>query len=110
LSMAQVELKEELKMKQGTYIAEVHSRLRYQKTMMNIVDIIQEKCTNHQLVEQVLALSDECESDYMNGPTGVDFTPTKKRQANGISISSPSINVQGAQSLAGRFKSFLFSD
>mmetsp|Transcript_1780 Transcript_1780/g.3219 ORF Transcript_1780/g.3219 Transcript_1780/m.3219 type:complete len:1233 (+) Transcript_1780:517-4215(+) len=110
LSMAQIELKEELKMKQGTYIAEVHSRLSYQKAMMNIVDLIQEKCTNHQLVEQVLALSDECESNYMNGPTGVDFTPTKNRKSSGINISSPGINIQGAQSLAGRFKSFLFSD
>jgi myosin-5 len=110
LSMAQVELKEELKMKQGTYIAEVHSRLSYQKTMMKIVDLIQDKCTNHQLVEQVLALSDECESNYMNGPTGVDFTPTKNRKSSGMGISSPGINVQGAQSLAGRFKSFLFSE
>eukprot|EP01083_Nonionella_stella_P107501 311404_1 len=75
--MSQVELKEELKMKQGTYIAEVHSRLQYQKTMMKIVDTIQDRCREHKLVEKVLAMSDECESDYLSGPTGVDFTPTK---------------------------------
>ena len=77
LQMAQVELKEELKMKQGTYIAEVHSRLQYQKTMSGIVDAIQERCKDHKLVEDILTLSDECESDYMSGPTGVDLTPKK---------------------------------
>ena len=103
LTMSQVELKEELKMKQGTYIAEVHSRLQYQKTMMKIVDTIQDRCREHKLVEKVLAMSDECESDYLSGPTGVDFTPTK-----GMPGSVPMMD--GQQSLAGRFKSFLFSE
>mmetsp|Transcript_4568 Transcript_4568/g.5947 ORF Transcript_4568/g.5947 Transcript_4568/m.5947 type:complete len:1238 (+) Transcript_4568:41-3754(+) len=98
LQMAQVELKEELKMKQGTYIAEVHSRLQYQKTMAQIVDAIQERCKDHRLVEDILTLSDECESDYMSGPTGVDFTPTKEL--------SPG---ETDQSLTARFKSFLFT-
>ena len=93
LQMTQVELKEELKMKQGTYIAEVHSRLQYQKTMSHIVDAIQERCKDHRLVEDILTMSDECESDYMSGPTGVDLTPKKK--------SPPSAD----QSLSARFKS-----
>jgi myosin heavy subunit len=96
LQMTQVELKEELKMKQGTYIAEVHSRLQYQKTMSHIVDAIQERCKDHTLVEDILSMSDECESDYMSGPTGVDLTPRKRP------VSS------GDQSLSARFKS-LFS-
>lgn len=109
LSMAQVELKEELKMKQGTYIAEVHSRLQYQKTMMSIVDLVQDNCRDHRLVEQVLKLHDECESDYMSGPTGQDFhTPTKNKRGGGR-VSSP-LNESGGQGFAGRFKSFLFSD
>jgi len=95
LHLAQIESKEELKMKQGTYIAEVHSRLQYQKTMQQIVDVIQERCRDHRLVEDVLGLSDECESDYMSGPTGVDFTPTKA----GSSINATS-------SFSSRFKSF----
>jgi len=103
LTLAQLELKEELKMKQGTYIAEVHSRLQYQKTMMNIVDTIQERCHDHKLVERVLAMSDECESDYMSGPTGVDFTPDKIRNAG-----PGAMNGNQRDSLAGRFKSFLF--
>jgi myosin-5 len=98
LHLAQIESKEELKMKQGTYIAEVHSRLQYQKTMQQIVDVIQERCRDHRLVEDVLALSDECESDYMSGPTGVDFTPTKG-----------SSSLQATSSFSSRFKSFLFS-
>ncbi len=93
LQLAQVELKEELKMKQGTYIAEVHSRLQYQKTMSHIVDAIQERCKDHRLVEDILTMSDECESDYMSGPTGVDLTPRQKK--------SPT----SEQSLSARFKS-----
>ena len=103
LSMAQVELKEELKMKQGTYIAEVHSRLQYQKTMMAIVDLVQENCRDHRLVEQVLKMHDECESEYMSGPTGQDFhTPSK----SGLGGVPSSVNESGGQSIAGRFKSF----
>lgn len=94
LQMAQVELKEELKMKQGTYIAEVHSRLQYQKTMAHIVDAIQERCKDHRLVEDILTMSDECESDYMSGPTGVDLTPRKKPPSN-----------SNDTSLSARFKS-----
>jgi myosin-5 len=97
LQMSQVELKEELKMKQGTYIAEVHSRLQYQKTMSSIVDAIQERCPDHQLVEDILTMSDECESDYMSGPTGVDLTPRKRPGSRSTD-----------QSLSARFKS-LFS-
>mmetsp|Transcript_25821 Transcript_25821/g.32537 ORF Transcript_25821/g.32537 Transcript_25821/m.32537 type:complete len:511 (-) Transcript_25821:232-1764(-) len=93
LQMSQVELKEELKMKQGTYIAEVHSRLQYQKTMSHIVDAIQERCEDHRLVEDILTMSDECESDYMSGPTGVDLTPKKR----------PSKTAD--QSFTSRFKS-----
>lgn len=70
-TLEQVELKEELKMKQATYIAEVHSRLQYQRTMTQIVDIIQMRCRDDRLVDDILALSDDCESDYMNGPTGI---------------------------------------
>lgn len=108
LSLTQVELKEELKMKQGTYIAEVHSRLQYQKTMSSIVDLVQERCNDHRLVEKVLELSDECESDYMSGPTGVDFntpTPTKSRAGGRGTFTSPPAS---GQSFAGRFKKFLF--
>jgi len=101
LNLAQVELKEELKMKQGTYIAEVHSRLQYQKTMASIVDVIQENCRDHRLVEDVLAMSDDCESDYMSGPTGVDLTPKEDEHIDRT--------IDHQESLTSRFKSFLFS-
>jgi hypothetical protein len=61
LQMQQVELKDELIMKQETYITEVHSRLHYQKVMMGIVDLVQGRCRDHRLVEDVLSMSDECE-------------------------------------------------
>lgn len=66
-----VELKEELKMKQATYIAEVQSRLQYQRAMSSIVDLVQEHCRDTRLVEQVLGIADTCESEYMSGPTGL---------------------------------------
>ena len=64
LSVTQVELKEELKMKQATYVAEIHSRLQYQKALAKIVDIVQEKCRDSRLVESVLGIADECEAEY----------------------------------------------
>jgi len=70
------EAKEEIKMKQATYVAEVHSRLQYQRTMGRIVDLVQERCRDDRLVDDVITLADDCEADYMNGPTGVG-TPRK---------------------------------
>jgi len=64
MNIAQVELKDELRMKQASYIAEVQSRLQYQKSLQKVSDIIQEKCRDHRLVEKVLELVDTCESDY----------------------------------------------
>eukprot|EP00979_Chaetoceros_neogracilis_P008900 scaffold2002_cov245-Chaetoceros_neogracile.AAC.1 len=61
LQMQQVELKDELKMKQESYIAEVHSRLHYQQVMTGIIDKVQARCKDHRLVEDLLAMSDECE-------------------------------------------------
>mmetsp|Transcript_23868 Transcript_23868/g.29045 ORF Transcript_23868/g.29045 Transcript_23868/m.29045 type:complete len:205 (+) Transcript_23868:832-1446(+) len=74
LSLTQIELKEELKMKQATYIAEVHSRLQYQKTMNQIVDTIQARCRDERLVDDIITMSDDCESDYMSGPSGISVT------------------------------------
>mmetsp|Transcript_21611 Transcript_21611/g.30276 ORF Transcript_21611/g.30276 Transcript_21611/m.30276 type:complete len:1250 (-) Transcript_21611:67-3816(-) len=105
VNMAQIELKEELKMKQGTYIAEVHSRLQYQKTMARIVDLIQDRCRDYRLVEDVLRLSDECESDYMGGPTGVDLTPSKPQGASSLDLSNTPM-ATGLTSMTSKFKSF----
>jgi myosin-5 len=76
LAVVNVELKEELKMKQATYVAEVHSRLQYQKSMAKMTDILQEKCRDTRLVEDILNVADTCEDSYMQGPTGIDATPT----------------------------------
>lgn len=65
MNILQVELKEELKMKQASYIAEVQSRLQYQKALQKITDMIQDQCRDHRLVERVLQVADECEMDYM---------------------------------------------
>ena len=72
LSVTQVELKEELKMKQATYVAEVHSRLQYQKALSKIIDVAQDRCRDDRLVEDFLRIADSCEAEYMNGPTGMN--------------------------------------
>jgi myosin-5 len=75
LTMLQVELKEELKMKQATYVAEVHSRLQYQQSLQRITDLVQDKCRDHRLVEGVLEIADECEMDYMTDSVGQPEAP-----------------------------------
>lgn len=103
--LAQAEIKEELKMKQATYISEVHSRLQYQKTMAKIVDVIQEKCRDTRLVEDILALSDECETEYMSGPTGIDASPRKSLFAD-TRVQSNAEPQESDSSMITRFKSF----
>jgi len=89
LSVAQVELEEELKMKQATYIAEVHSRLQYQKALSKIIDVAQERCRDDRLVEEFLRIADACEAEYMSGPTGMNskagffFSPSKGNAKDG---------------------------
>lgn len=60
-NLAQVEIKEELKMKQNTYIAEVQSRLTCEKSISNIVDLVANRCRDQRLVEDILQISDDCE-------------------------------------------------
>jgi len=72
MHVTQVELKEELKMKQATYIAEVHSRLQYQKALSKISEIVMEKCRDTRLVEEVLSIADNCEAEYMGATGGHD--------------------------------------
>ena len=101
-SLTQVEVKEELKMKQATYVAEVHSRLQYQKTMAKIVDTIQARCKDTRLVEEVLQMADDCEEIYMNGPTSL----TASASILG-SMSPTAADLQDTTtSIVSRFKSF----
>merc|ERR1712232_939282 len=67
---SQVELREELKMKQATYVAEVQSRLQYQKTLDKIVDLLQTRCRDDVLMEDVLAI-------YESGERGEELTNSK---------------------------------
>ena len=62
LQVTEVELREELKMKQATYSAEVRSRLQYQKALASAVDLTQAKSRDSRLIEQILKLADDCET------------------------------------------------
>lgn len=70
LGLTQVELKEELKMKQATYIAEVHSRLQYQKALTRITDLAQKRCRDGRLVEDILRIADDCHTTDLLAAVG----------------------------------------
>lgn len=123
-NLVELELKEELKMKQATYIAEVHSRLQYQKTMGRIVEEIQARCMDDRLVDDILMMSDDCESDYMAGPTGMQPSPSPRSSnnrglggllANAMSptseprmMNNPKPKAKNPDTLGSRFKSFIW--
>ncbi|KAL3924551.1 MAG: hypothetical protein SGILL_000976 [Bacillariaceae sp.] len=56
-------LKEDLRMRQGYYDAEAQIRVNYQKSMANIMEMIQDQCDDAQLTEDILVLALECESE-----------------------------------------------
>jgi hypothetical protein len=90
LTMLQVELKEELKLKQATYVAEVQSRLQYQKALQKVTDMIQESCRDNRLVEKVLTVADECEMEYMSSGEPA-FEPQAPSQDSALNDSRSSI-------------------
>lgn len=94
LNVTQVELKEELKMKQATYIAEVHSRLQYQKALAKITDMVQERCRDSRLAEDILQVADACETDEQGESTAdtapvSPYSPPKKgSESSGLIMST----------------------
>ena len=82
LQVVQVELKEELKLKKATYVAEVHSRLQYQRAVQNMAELIQTKSRDTGLVEQVLQLADDCELDQEHDEEHYDGMPSSPTRRN----------------------------
>lgn len=56
-------LKEDLRMRSGFYDAEAQIRVNYQKSMAEIMEMIQNQCDDAQLTEDILVLALECESE-----------------------------------------------
>merc|ERR1711935_864765 len=56
-------LKEDLRMRSGFYDAEAQIRVNYQKSMAEILEMIQDQCDDAQLTEDILVLALECESE-----------------------------------------------
>jgi predicted nuclease with TOPRIM domain len=102
LNLAQVEAKEELQMKNASYVAEVQSRLQYQKTMNGIINMVQERCRDVRLVEDILALYDDCEAaagiDGEMAGHHIHASPARREPATPDSTAN--------KGTAGRFKSF----
>lgn len=84
LNILQVEAKEELRLKSATYVAEVQSRLQYQKALQKITDIIQENCRDHRLVENVLTIADEVDMDFIPGSHERPFDPSETEEYEDI--------------------------
>ena len=84
LNLSHVEAKEELRMKNETYVAEVQSRLQYQSTLRGIIDMVQERCRDVRLVEDILAMYDDCEASNIDGNSAdmmSEFSATPSRQS-----------------------------
>merc|ERR1711957_869381 len=64
-------LKEDLKTRQSYYLAEAEARLAYQKTMAQVVGIMQDQCKDAQLVEDVVIMALECESEAKSDKAAV---------------------------------------
>mmetsp|Transcript_25322 Transcript_25322/g.51923 ORF Transcript_25322/g.51923 Transcript_25322/m.51923 type:complete len:1182 (+) Transcript_25322:101-3646(+) len=56
-------LKEDLRARSGYYDAEAEIRTNYQKSLAEIMEMIQDDCEDAQLVEDILVLALECESE-----------------------------------------------
>lgn len=56
-------LKDDLRMRSGYYDAEAQIRVNYQKSMAEIMEMIQDQCDDAQLTEDILVLALECESE-----------------------------------------------
>jgi urease gamma subunit len=98
LQMELQEMKDELRMKKAAYVEEFHSRLQYQDAMAKIVDLVQDKCRDSRLVEQVLQLSDDVEENQASG--GVAST------TEATTMSVPVTPTETNPSVVGRFTSF----
>jgi myosin-5 len=56
-------LRDDLKSRQAFYNAEAQIRLQYQKTLAQILDVFQDNCKDADLVEDVVCVALECESE-----------------------------------------------
>merc|ERR1712241_372549 len=63
MKTANAKLREDLKARQAFYNAEAQIRLQYQKTLAQILDVFQDNCKNADLVEDVVCVALECESE-----------------------------------------------
>jgi myosin-5 len=60
---ANAKLRTDLKSRQQFYNAEANIRLQYQRTMAQILDVFQDNCQDPNLVEDVVCVALECESE-----------------------------------------------
>lgn len=63
MKTANAKLREDLKARQAFYNAEAQIRLQYQKTLAQILDVFQDNCKDADLVEDVVCVALECESE-----------------------------------------------
>ena len=111
LNLAHVEAKEELRMKNETYVAEVQSRLRYQNTLGGIINMVQERCRDVRLVEDILAMYDDCEASNVDGSSAdimseYSTTPSRHSAAHRQYQQQTPDSASSKKGSSGVFKSF----
>jgi myosin-5 len=104
LNLAQVEAKEEMQMKNASYVAEVQSRLQYQKAVNGIINMVQERCRDVRLVEDILALYDDCEA-----AAGVDTEMSAGHHASPARHPPATPDSNTKKGTSGMFASFFGS-
>mmetsp|Transcript_30679 Transcript_30679/g.34969 ORF Transcript_30679/g.34969 Transcript_30679/m.34969 type:complete len:395 (-) Transcript_30679:281-1465(-) len=85
LLITQQEMRDELQMKQTAYINEFHARLRYEDAMSKIVDIIQDRCRDSRLVEDILQITDEVE-EHKDSEETVNILGSSESSHRGASM------------------------
>lgn len=83
-------LKDELKSRQSYYLAEAEARLVFQKAMSKMVEIIQDRCNDDQLVEDVIMEALAAQAEAKAHRAGLDYDDAESKPSTGTSSTTNS--------------------
>jgi myosin heavy subunit len=81
-------LKDELKSRQSFYLAEAEARLVFQKAMSKMVEMIQDRCNDDQLVEDVIMEALAAQAEAKAHRAGLDYDDAESKPSTGTSSTS----------------------
>jgi hypothetical protein len=73
------ELRDELATKQAGYVAEVQSRLKYQNALQEVVQLVQEQCSDSELLQQILSIAGTVDTKAVGCATENQATETRTK-------------------------------